>query len=265
MENTKQISPREMLVNLCHFWHKVWSWNPKVKNYLYWTKWWIHVFDLQSSVRKLVDMLNQIADLASKWKIILFVSTKPQTVELLQNIHETTKMPVVSYKWFWWLLTNFSTIKQRIALMRSLKAQFESWEIEKYTKKEQSQYKKELEKLQKALWGLEWLNRLPDALFVVDWKKDIISLKEARTLWITTLWIVDSNTDPDLYDFFVPWNDDAMKSLEFVLGHVEEAILENKKEKSVSTTSKEGEEKKPQAPAKDTKSRPAWWINKLKK
>lgn len=231
MPTQLQISPREMLVNACHVWHKQSSWDPKIKNYLYWTKNWVHIFDLAKSADMLVKMLNKIWEFTSEWKIILFVSTKPQTTELLLNIHETTWMPIVSHKWFWWLLTNFQTIKQRIALMRSLKDQFQTWEIEKYTKKEQVKFRKELLKLERALWWLEWTNRLADAVFVVDWKRDEIALTEANKLWVPVFWIMDSNTNPDLYDFWVGANDDGLKSLEYILWHTEEAILNNKKEK----------------------------------
>ncbi len=228
MSTHLQISPREMLVNTCHFWHKQSAWNPKIKKHLYWTKNWVHIFDLAKSAKMLAQMLNKIWEFASEWKTILFVSTKAQTTELLLNIHETTQMPIVSHKWFCWLLTNFQTIKQRIALMRSLKEQFKSWEIEKYTKKEQVKFKKELVKLERALWWLEWTNKMVDAVFVVDWKRDHIALTEANTLWITVFWIMDSNTNPDLYDYWVAANDDSLKSLEYILWLSEEAILNNK-------------------------------------
>ena len=250
MSNNTQISPREMLVNMCHFWHKKANWNPKIKKYIYWIKNWVHVFDIEKSSEMFASLLNKVSRFSSEWKTILFVSTKPQTQNLLLNIHETTWMPIVSHTWFSGLLTNFDTIKQRITLMRSLKEQFESWEIEKYTKKEQVEFKKDLEKLERALWWLEKMNKIPDWIFVVDWKKDQIALKEASKLWITVFWIMDSNTDPSLYTDWVPWNDDCLKSLEYFLWYVEEAILNNKKEKK-DLTKKE--------------TWPAWWVEKLKK
>jgi len=250
MTNNFQLSPREMLVNSCHFWHKKSNWNPRIKKYIYWTKNWVHVFDLMKSSNMLADLLNKIWEYASEWKVILFVSTKPQTTDLLSNIHETTWMPIVSHKWFWGLLTNFNTIKQRIALMRSLKEQFESWEIEKYTKKEQTKFKKKLEKLEIALGWLEWMNKLPSAIFVVDWKRDKIAITEANKLWITVFWIMDSNTNPDFYDYWVPANDDSLRSLEYILWFVEESILNNKKEKKINL---------------EKKASNAWWVIKLKK
>jgi len=249
MSNQNQISLREMFANSCHIWHKTSKWNPSMKQYLYGVKNWVHIFDLEQSSEMFVNLLNKIEKLSSGWKTILFVSTKPQTIELLENINNTTWMPTVSYKWFWGLLTNFSTIKQRVALMRKLKEQFESWEIEKYTKKEQSKFKKELDKLQIALWGIEKMNSLPDAVFMIDWKRDEIAVLEAKKLWIPVLWIMDSNTDPRNYDFWVPANDDSVKSLQYILWYAEEAIMNNKKSPQAKT----------QSPTD------AWGVRKLKK
>ena len=182
-------------------------------------------------------------------KNYLFVSTKPQSKDLLKNIHETTWMPIISHKWMWWLLTNFNTIKQRVTLMRKLKSDFETWEIKRYTKKEQSKFAKELEKLDKVLWWIEKMNKVPDAIFVVDWKRDYIALVEAKKLWIPVFWIMDSNVDPDFYTKWVPANDDSIKSLSYILWYIENAILENKREKK----------------SKDSSSKDAWWVRKLKK
>lgn len=261
MSKLNQISPREMLVNMCHFWHKASNWNPKMKKYIYWIKNWVHIFDLEQSSKMLVDLLNKIVELVKSWKTILFVSTKAQTIDMLKNIHETTWMPVLCDKWMWWLLTNFSTIKQRVSLMKNIKHQIETWEIEKYTKKEQSEFKKQLEKLEKTLWWIEWMNKLPDAIFVVDWKKDEIALVESRNLKIITLWIADSNANPDLYDYFVPVNDDSIKSLEFILWFVEEAILNNKQKKTDNNV--EWLEVAKKTAKKETWE--AWWVTKLKK
>lgn len=261
MSKSNQISPREMLVNMCQFWHKAANWNPKMKKYIYWIKNWVHIFDLEQSAKMLIGLLNKISEIVKSWKTILFISTKAQTADLLKNIHETTWMPVLCDKWMWWLLTNFSTIKQRVSLMKNIKHQLETWEIEKYTKKEQSEFKKQLEKLEKTLWGIEWMNRLPDAVFVVDWKKDEIALVEARILKITTLWVADSNVDHELYDYFVPANDDSMKSLELILWFVEEAILNNKPKKVIAMDWTEVIKKPDTAP----KKWPAWWVTKIKK
>lgn len=248
MSTQNQISTREMFASSCHIWHKTSKWNPVMKKHLYGVKNWVHIFDLEQSTEMFVKLLNKVEKLSSDWKTILFVSTKPQTIELLQNINETTWMPTVSYKWFWGLLTNFTTIKQRVALMRKLKEQFETWEIEKYTKKEQSKFKKELVKLQVALWGIEKMNWLPDAVFIIDWKRDAIAINEARKLWIPVLWIMDSNTNPLEYDFWVPANDDSVKSLSYILWYVEEAIMNNKRTANKAKT----------------ESKEAWGVRKLK-
>ncbi|MCD5383046.1 30S ribosomal protein S2 [Candidatus Gracilibacteria bacterium] len=233
------ISPREMFVNYCHIGHKTSKWNPKMRQYLYGVKNGVHIFDLEQSAEMFVNVLNQVADLASSGKTILFVSTKPQTKTLLSNIAETTGMPIISQKWMGGLLTNFQTIKQRVALMRKLKDQFETGEISKYTKKEQSQFAKDLEKLTKVLGGIEKMNKVPDAIFVVDGKRDEIALTEANKLGIPVLGIMDSNVNSELYQNGVPANDDAIKSLSFILGHVEAAILANKKSTELKSSSKD--------------------------
>jgi len=244
---TNAVSAREMFVNFCHIWHKTSKWNPKIREYLYWIKNWVHIFDLEQSVNMFAELLNEVSELTSKWKTILFVSTKPQTKNLLDNIHETTWMPIISHKWMWWLLTNFQTIKQRVALMRKLTDQFETWEISKYTKKEQSQFWKDLVKLTTVLWWIEKMNKVPDAIFVVDGKRDAIAILEANKLWIPVLWIMDSNTNPTTYSKWVPANDDAIKSLSYILWNVEAAILANKKTISEKTSEKD-----------------AWWVRKMK-
>ncbi len=223
------ITAQEFIENACHYGQKTARWNPKMKQYIYCKKQGIHIFDANKSVKMLSELLNKISELASKGKTILFVSTKPQTSDILKQIKEDTGMPVVSYKWFGGLLTNFSTMKDRIMYMKKLKQEFKTGDITRYTKKEQSVFAKELEKLDVALSGVEDMTRVPDAIFVVDWYKDVTALVEAKKVGIPVLGIADTNADPDLYDYFVPANDDSTKALQYILGYVMSAILVNKK------------------------------------
>lgn len=224
-----KISAQELLENSCVYGQKSSRWNPKMKSYLAAKKNGVHLFDLNKSAEYLAGLLHRVTELAKDGKNILFVSTKPQTRELLKQIKEETSMPIISYKWYGGLLTNFSTIKERISYMKKLQNEFETGDIKRYTKKEQSQFAKELAKLEIALGGVADMMKAPDALFVVDGFRDEIALREARQLGIEVLGIADSNVDPELYDQFVPANDDAMKSLEYILGLVTAAILSAKK------------------------------------
>jgi small subunit ribosomal protein S2 len=224
-----QITPQDLIDNACIYGQKSSRWNPKMKKYLAGKRSGVHVFDVNTSAEMLAKLLNRVEELAKSGKTILFVSTKPQTRDLLNQIKDETDMPVISYKWFGGLLTNFSTIKERILYMKKLQNEFETGDIKRYTKKEQSQFSKELVKLETALSGVAQMTRVPDALFVVDGFLDEIALKEARVLGIEVLGVADSNVNPDLFDVFVPANDDSMKSLEFILGHTATAILANKK------------------------------------
>ena len=220
-----KITAQDLFQTSCHFGQKSSRWNPRMKKYIRTSKNGIHLFDLNISAEKFAELLNRISKLASEKKNILFVSTKPHTQEILKQIKEETGMPIVSYKWFGGLLTNFSTIKERILYLKKLKEEFESGDIQRYTKKEQSKYGKERDKLELALGGVADMTKTPDAIFIVDGKRDEIALLEAKQIGIEVLGIADSNVNPDLYDYFVPANDDSMKSLEFILGHVVTAIL----------------------------------------
>lgn len=227
---TKEISVKKMFETFCHIWHRTSKWEPWMRQYIYWIKSWVHIFDLKKSSEMLTSCLNEIAKLASEWKEILFVSTKPQTKDMILNIKESTKMPCISYKWFWWLLTNFVTIKQRIAFMKKLRTEFENWEINRYKKKEVLKFKEKLNKLELVLWWVESMTSTPDAIFVIDWKRDFIAVKEANVLWIPVFWFMDSNVNPDNYAFWFPCNDDSIKSLTYILWMVEEAVLKNKRD-----------------------------------
>ncbi len=226
---TATITPQSLFDNACLYGQKSSRWNPKMKKYLCAKKDGIHIFDLNKSAEKLAELLNRVAEVIKSGKTILFVSTKPHTRDILTQIKEETGMPIVSHKWIGGLLTNFSTVKTRILYMKKLKEEFATGNIQRYTKKEQSQFTKELEKLETAFGGVSDMNRLPDAVFVIDGLRDKIALDEAKKIGIEVLGIADSNVDPDFYNYFVPANDDAMKSLEFILGHVVTTMLKNKK------------------------------------
>ncbi len=218
------ISLKEMVKSAVHFGHPTYKWNPKMKPYLYGKRHGIHIFDLKKTADLLIKALDFVSNAARANKTILFVGTKQQSHSKLIEIKKNTKMPIVTDKWIPGLLTNFKTIKTRIKYFKQLKEDDSSGALSKYTKKEQSKLRKKIQDLSASLSGVEEMTEVPDVLFVVDIVRDIIAVKEARRLKIPVIAIVDSNSDPDMVDYPIPANDDAIKSIEYILNFVEEAI-----------------------------------------
>jgi small subunit ribosomal protein S2 len=224
-----QFDLKDMLESAVHFGHKTQKWNPKMRRYLFGEKNGIHVFDLQKTQECLLKATEFVKHEAASGKTILLVSTKPQADHLITDMASSTKMPYVVHKWLGGLLTNFSTMKQRIRYFRSLMEREKSGEFGKYTKKEASMLKKTIEKLESALGGVRDLDRLPDVVFVADAVRDRIAIREANKMKVPVVAIVDSNADPDGIAYPIPGNDDAVKSLTYLISAVKNAILEGKK------------------------------------
>jgi small subunit ribosomal protein S2 len=217
------ISLKDMAKSALHFGHPTHKWNPKIKPYLYGSRYGIHIFDLKKTAECMVAALEFIQKSVNSKKEILFVGTKQQCRRKLQEIKDETGMPIVTDKWIPGLLTNFKTIKQRIDYFKQLKEDDTSGALSKYTKKEQSQLRKKIQDLSVSLSGVEEMRSVPDILFVVDIVRDNIAVKEAKRLGIPVIAIVDTNADPDLVDYVIPANDDAIKSLAYILDLVKEA------------------------------------------
>ncbi len=224
-----QISLQEMLDAAVHFGHKTQRWNPKMKPYLYGSRNGIHIFDLNKSKVALENMVEFVKRISANGKTILFVSTKPQAAHLIREAAEATKMPFVIHKWMGGLLTNFGTIKQRIRYFKKLREEEKTGGFDKYTKKEASVLKKVIIKLEAALGGVKDMESLPDVVFVADVVRDKIVVTEARKLGLTVIAITDSNADPDGIEYPLPGNDDAVKSLTYLISAVKDAILDGKK------------------------------------
>ena len=221
------ISLEELAKNAVHFGHKTTRWNPKMKKYIYGASNGVHVFDLNKTAEHLKTLVVEMQKLAKQGKTILFVSTKPQTKALLEEFQEASGYPIVVNKWVGGMMTNFETIRGRIKTMKNLEAMFETGEISKYTKKEQSKLSKDLEKLQDAFGGIRNLFKAPDAVFIIDGKRDINAVREAKKLNIPVIGLADTNVDPDNYDMLIPANDDAISSLAYILSFVFEAAKDN--------------------------------------
>jgi small subunit ribosomal protein S2 len=218
-------SAEELLKAACHIGHRAFKWNPKMKRYLYGTRNGIHVFDLEQTRTHLEEVCNQLKELNAAGRTILFVSTKQHSTMFLEELGKTTGQPIVTKKWIPGLLTNWKTISRRIKYYLDLQNSFKTGEVEKYTKGEQTQLRKKLAKLDNALSGVSGMTGLPDAVFVVDAVRDVIAVREARTLGIPVFGICDSNADPDNFTMPIPANDDAVNSVKLILHTVQEALL----------------------------------------
>lgn len=221
-------SPKQLLSSACHFGHRKEKWNPKMKSYLFGVRKGIHIFDLEKTAQALEKAISELKSLQKSGKTILFVSTKLQALQAIERVSKTLGQPVVTKKWVAGLLTNWSTMKNRIRYYLDLQQSFRTGEVEKYTKKEQVGLRKELAKLDAGFSGVAGMKGLPDAVFIVDAVRDHVAVLEARKLGIPVYGICDSNADPDNFKVFIPANDDAVKSIELILATVESELVDAK-------------------------------------
>lgn len=235
-------SEEELLQAACHIGHRVTKWNPKMKPFLYGERKGIHVFDLAKTREYLEKTCAQLAALQKEGKMILFVSTKQHSTQFLEELGQATGQPIVTKKWIAGLLTNWKTISRRIKYYLDLQTSFKTGEVEKYTKKEQTQLRKKLAKLDNALAGVAGMTGLPDAVFVVDALRDVIAVREAHTIGVPVFGICDSNADPDFFTTPIPANDDAINSVKLVLDTVKKTLMDTPRQAPA-----EKKEKKPHA------------------
>ena len=219
---------QQLLDAACHFGHPRTKWNPKMAAYLYAVHNGVHVFDLTKTREQLQKACEALKALQTEGKTILFVSTKQQAIPIIERMCKELHQPVVTKKWIAGLLTNWPTIKRRLQYYLDLRTSFQTGEVEKYTKKEQLDLRKKLAKLDVALSGVAHMAGLPHAVFVVDALRDHVAVLEAKKLGIPVYGICDSNADPDEFAVCIPANDDASKSLDLILGTVEQALISAK-------------------------------------
>lgn len=239
-------SEKQLLEHACHFGHPKSKWNPRIAPYLYGVRKGIHIFDLEKTRVGLEKVVEALKALQSEGKIILFVSTKQQAIPLIEDMGHKLNQPVVTKKWIPGLLTNWPTIKRRLQYYLDLRQSFQSGEVEKYTKKEQTALRKELTKLDAALSGVASMNGLPDALFVVDAVRDNVAVLEARKLKIPIYGICDTNADPLHFTECIPANDDAVRSIQLLLDTISDELA--------SVQSRKKEQKEAPAPSKEERT-----------
>ena len=222
------ISMKQLLEAGVHFGHQTRRWNPKMKEYIFTERNGIYIIDLQKTVKKAEEAYNFVRSVAEAGDSILFVGTKNQAQESIEQEAKRCEMFYVNQRWLGGMLTNFKTIQTRIAKLRKIEKMEADGDFAYLPKKEVIKLKAEQEKLEKNLSGIKDMKKLPGAMFVVDPRKEHIAVMEARALGIPVVAIVDTNCDPDEVDYAIPGNDDAIRAVKLIASKMADAVLEGR-------------------------------------
>lgn len=222
------VTMKDLLECGVHFGHQTRRWNPKMKKFIFGVRKNIYIIDLQKTLRYFRYTANVVRDAAAEGKTILFVGTKKQAGAILQQQAERCGMPYVSNRWLGGMLTNFGTIKQSIRKLEVIEDLIESGKIKLLTKKEALIINRQKEKLEKYIGGIRKMKNLPDMMFVLDAVKEKIAIMEARRLGIPVVAPLDTNCDPDLIDFPIPGNDDAIRAIELFCTEMANSVIEGR-------------------------------------
>ena len=220
------ISMKQLLEAGVHFGHQTRRWNPKMATYIFTERNGIYIIDLQKTVKKIDEAYYFIRDLAMEGGTVLFVGTKKQAQESIEQEAKRCEMFYVNQRWLGGMLTNFKTIQSRINKLRKIEKMEADGDFDLLPKKEVIQLKAEQEKLEKNLGGIKDMKRIPDAIFVVDPKKEKICVQEAHSLGITLIGIADTNCDPEELDYVIPGNDDAIRAVKLIVSKMADAVIE---------------------------------------
>ncbi len=229
-----KVSMRQMLEAGVHFGHQTRYWCPQMAPYIYGERNKIHIFNLESTVPAMDDAMNFLGSLAAKNGRVLFVGTKRAARDAVKDAASACNMPFVNRRWPGGMMTNFKTVKQSVKRMLELEEMFASGGEEKLSKKEALTLRRELEKLDKSLGGVKAMDRLPDALFVIDTGYEKIAIAEARKLGIPIVAVVDSNNSPQQVDYVIPGNDDAVRAIQLYVDAAAESIQAGKTSGAIS-------------------------------
>ena len=236
------ISMKQLLEAGVHFGHQTRRWNPKMAEYIFAERNGIYIIDLQKTVKKVDEAYAAIGEHMQNGGEMLFVGTKKQAQESIRDEANRCGMYYVNQRWLGGMLTNFETIKTRIARLKQLEKMQADGTFEVLPKKEVALLMHEMEKLEKNLGGIKEMKRLPDMMFVVDPRKERLAVQEARALGIPIVAIVDTNCDPDEIDYVIPGNDDAIRAVKLIAGKVADAILEAKQGEQMEEAAEEAQE-----------------------
>ncbi|MCE7033178.1 30S ribosomal protein S2 [Lysobacter sp. GX 14042] len=223
-----QITMRQMLEAGVHFGHQTRYWNPKMGPYIFGARGKIHIINLEKTVPLFNDAMNFISGIAQKRGIVLFLGTKRSARESIREEAERCGMPFMTQRWLGGTLTNFATVKKSVGRLKELESFETDGTFEKLVKHEVLTLRRERDKLEASLGGIKEMNRLPDALFVIDIGHEDIAVKEARKLGIPVVAVVDTNYDPALVDYAIPGNDDAIRAIQLYARAAADAVLEGK-------------------------------------
>ena len=222
------VSMKQLLEAGVHFGHQTRRWNPKMKEYIFTERNGIYIIDLQKTVRLVERAYNFIRETVANGERILFVGTKKQAHDTVFEEAQRCGEFYVNERWLSGMLTNFTTIRSRVARLKELERMEEEGAMELLPKKEAAILRKEMDKLQRFLGGIREMDRLPGAVFIIDPRKERIAIAEARKLGIPVVAIVDTNCDPDEVDYVIPGNDDAIRAIRLLTGIIADAVLEGK-------------------------------------
>jgi len=222
------VTMKQLLESGVHFGHQTRRWNPKMKRYIYGERGGIYIIDLQQTIVLLEQACDVVRDIAQRGGTVLFVGTKKQSQDAVQENAVRCGMPYVSHRWLGGLLTNWGTISQRIRRLHELRNQKREGQLELLPTRERLAREGELVKLETNLGGVADMQRLPDAVVIVDLRKEAIGVREANRLGLAVIGLVDTNCDPDEATYVIPGNDDAIRSCNLVLGALADAVLEGK-------------------------------------
>ncbi|MFH1598329.1 MAG: 30S ribosomal protein S2 [Patescibacteria group bacterium] len=246
----KEISLLEMLKSGVHFGHQTAKWHPKMKPYIFTARNGVHIINLEITAAKLEEALEFVKKTAQNGGLVLFLGTKRQAKDIIAKYAKECGMPFITEKWLGGTFTNYVNVSKLVARLKDLRNKFGSGEIKKYSKKERSVYQREMDKLEKLVGGMENMNKLPEAMFVIDIKEENTAVREAIKKGIPVVAMVDTNVDPGKVTYPIPGNDDATKSIELFSGLIAEAVKEGQSEKMIKPEPKKEADDKPEAKPK---------------
>lgn len=223
---SSNVSMKALLETGVHFGHRTTKWNPKMKPFIFTERNGIHILDLQQTVVNLNQYCDMLREMAANGKVVLFVGTKRQAQEAIAREAERCEQPYINMRWLGGTLTNWVTIRKRIETLKTLERKRDNGEFSQLTKKEALILSREIEKLQERLGGIRNMKKLPDMVIVIDTKREATAIKEANTLAIPVMALADTNSDPDVIDYIIPANDDAVRAIKLLMGAFADAISE---------------------------------------
>jgi len=256
-QSAHRASIEDLLKAGTHFGHLTSRWNPKMRNHIFMERNGIHIINLNHTQAYLDEAAEAAALFTRRGKKILFTGTKKQARDIIRKHASECGSPYVVERWLGGTLTNFQTIRRSIRRMEELAKMEEDGTMEQLKKKERLMKAREREKLEKTLSGIKDMARVPGALFIVDINREHIAVKEAQRLGIPIIAIVDTNCDPDVVDFPIPANDDALKSIDLITGVIAGAVTEGKKEREIAEAAQKAEKEKRAQDTKDTAEKDA--------